>query len=80
MSQFDIVVDGLRVLDRSHDETAELAAKVLELSPTLCEQWLTADYAAKCRILDIVCLNCRLDCASLCPTMRIVQKESIAPQ
>ena len=60
----------LDVLDRSHDETAELAVKVLELSQTLCEQWLTADYVAKRRILDIVCLDCRLDGASLCPSMR----------
>jgi site-specific DNA recombinase len=58
------------VLDRSHDETAELAAKVFELSQTLCSQWLTADYAAKRRILEIVFLNCRLEDATLVPTMR----------
>jgi DNA invertase Pin-like site-specific DNA recombinase len=60
----------LDVLDRSHDETAELASKVFELSQTLRQQWLTADYAAKRRILDIVFLNCRLDDVSLIPTMR----------
>ncbi len=60
----------LEVLDRSHDETAELAAKVLELSQTLKEQWLIADYATKRRLLEIVCLNCRLDGVSLCPEMR----------
>ena len=60
----------LDVLDRSHDETAELAAKVFELSQTLQKQWLTADYAAKRRILEIVCLNCRLDGVTLVPTMR----------
>ena len=49
----------LDVLDRSHDETAELAAKVFELSQTLRQQWLTADYAAKRRMLEIVFLNCR---------------------
>ena len=37
---------------------------------TLREQWLTADHAAKRRILEIVCLNCRLDDANLVPTMR----------
>jgi site-specific DNA recombinase len=58
------------VLDRSHDETAELAAKVFELSQTLRSQWLTADCSAKRRILEIVCLNCRLDDVTLCPTMR----------
>ena len=60
----------LDVLDRSHDETAELAAKVFELSQTLRSQWLTADYAAKRRILEIVFLNCRLEDTTLVPTMR----------
>ena len=44
----------LVVLDRSHDETAELAAKVFDLSQTRRSQWLTADYAAKHRIHEIV--------------------------
>jgi site-specific DNA recombinase len=60
----------LDVLDRSHDETAELAAKVFELSQTLKEQWLTADYVTKRRLLQIVCLNCRLNGVTLCPEMR----------
>jgi site-specific DNA recombinase len=61
----------LDVLDRSHDETAELAAKVFELSQTLQNTWVSADYATKRRILEIVCLNCRLDGASAC-----LQRES----
>jgi site-specific DNA recombinase len=60
----------LDVLDRCHDETAELAAKVFELSQTLKEQWLTADYDAKRRLLEIVFLNSRLDGVTLVPTMR----------
>ncbi len=60
----------LDAFDRSHDETAELASKVFELSQTLRQQWLTADYAAKRRILEIVCLNCTLDGVTLVPTMR----------
>jgi site-specific DNA recombinase len=60
----------LDVLDRSRDETAELAVKAFELSQTLREQWLAADYSAKRRILEIVCLNCRLDDATLVPEMR----------
>ena len=60
----------LDALDRSHDETAELAAKVFELSQTLKEQWLTADYSTKRRLLEIVCLNCILDGVTLCPEMR----------
>jgi DNA invertase Pin-like site-specific DNA recombinase len=60
----------LDVLDRSHDETAELASKVFELSQTLRQHWLTADYYAKRRILEIVCLNCRLDDTTLVCEMR----------
>jgi site-specific DNA recombinase len=60
----------LEAVDRSHDETAELACKVFELSQTLRERWVTADYDAKRRILEVVCLNCRLDGATLCPTIR----------
>ena len=60
----------LEALDRSHDETAELATKVFELSQTLRQQWLMADYAAKRRILEIVVLNCQLDGATLVPTIR----------
>ena len=60
----------LDVLDRSHDETADLAAKVFELSQTLRSQWLIADYAAKRRILEIVFLNCSLDDVTLVPVMR----------
>ena len=60
----------LDVLDRSHDETAELSAKVVELSQTLRSQWLTADYSTKRRILDIVFLNCRHNDVNLVPTMR----------
>lgn len=60
----------LDVLDRSHDETADLAAKVFELSQTLRSQWLIADYAAKRRILEIVFLNCSLDDVTLVPVIR----------
>ena len=51
-------------------KTAELAAKLFELSQTLRQQWLTADHAAKRRLLEIVFLNCRLEDATLVPTMR----------
>ncbi len=60
----------LDVIDRSHDENSELAVNVFELSQTLREQWLTADYNAKRRILEIICLNCTLDDVTLCLTMR----------
>jgi len=54
----------LDVLDRFHDETAELAAKVFELSQTLQNTRLSADGATKRRMLEILCLNCTLDGAS----------------
>jgi site-specific DNA recombinase len=57
-------------VDRSHDENANLAVKVFGLSQTLREQWLTADYSAKRRILEIVLLNCRLEDVNLVPTIR----------
>jgi site-specific DNA recombinase len=60
----------LDALDRDHDETADLASKAFELSQTLRHQWLSADYAAKRRILEIVCLNCRLVDVSLVPQIR----------
>jgi len=43
---------------------------VFELSQTLSEKWLAADYATKRRILKIVCLNCRLVDRSLSPVIR----------
>ena len=58
------------VLDRSKDETAELAVKVFELSQVLKEKWLTADYATKRRLLEIVCLNSVLDGVTLVPQIR----------
>lgn len=67
LSSIKLQIDAL---DRSHDETAELASKVFELSQTLRQQWFTADYDAKRRILEIVCLNCTLDGVTLVPTMR----------
>ncbi len=60
----------LDVLDRSKDETAELAVKVFELSQTLKEKWLTADYSTKRRLLEIVCLNAVLDGVTLVPEIR----------
>ena len=60
----------LDVVDRSHDEMSEMVVKVFELSQTLRQKWVTADYATKRRIMEIVFLNCTLDDVTLCPTMR----------
>lgn len=57
-------------LDRNRDEMADLVSKVFELSQTLREKWLAADYSCKRRILEIICLNFRLDDATLCYEMR----------
>ena len=56
--------------DRGRHENADLAIKAFELSQNLREKWLTADYAAKRTILQIICLNFSLDGATLVPTMR----------
>ena len=60
----------LDAVGRSQDELTELALKVFELSQTLTEKWLTADYATKRRILEIVCLNLSLVGVTLVPTIR----------
>ncbi len=56
--------------DRGRAETGQIAVKAFELSQTLREQWLTADYRAKRRLLEIVGLNYRLVDASLVPEWR----------
>ena len=60
----------IETCDRGRNETIDIAVKAFELSQSLRDKWLTADYAAKRRILEIVCLNCSLDGVSLVATMR----------
>jgi hypothetical protein len=60
----------IEALNRSRDENADILSKVFELSQSLSERWLTADYAEKRKILEIVWLNCRLVDGTLCPEMR----------
>jgi DNA invertase Pin-like site-specific DNA recombinase len=55
---------------RNRHEEADIAVQAFELSQKLREKWVTADYAAKRRILEILCLNLRLDGATLVATMR----------
>jgi len=54
----------------SRSPTADLAEKVFELSQSLTEKWLTFDARAKRQLLEIVCLNFRLDDVSLVPQIR----------
>ncbi|MEZ6142608.1 MAG: recombinase family protein [Zavarzinella sp.] len=56
--------------DRCRHEIIDIAVKAFELSQSLREKWVTADYAAKRRILEIICLNCSLVDANLCVAMR----------
>ena len=60
----------LEAADRGRDEQADLAEKVFELSQSLQERWLTADYSAKRQILDLLCLNFMLNGATLVVEMR----------
>jgi hypothetical protein len=60
----------LDVVDRTHDETADLALKAFELSQTLRKQWFSASYATKRRILEILCLNSRLEGEKVCFSWR----------
>jgi hypothetical protein len=52
---------------RQRDEHAEIAQKVFELSQSLTERWLGAEYAEKRQILEMLCLNFTLDGATLVP-------------
>ena len=56
--------------DRGRAERVDIAVKAFELSQSLAEKWVTADYATKRHILEIVCLNFRLVDVTLVPTMR----------
>ena len=47
----------LEAADRGRDEIASLATRVFELSQSLTEQWLAADYAEKRQILEMAVLN-----------------------
>ncbi|MGA2230855.1 MAG: recombinase family protein [Tepidisphaeraceae bacterium] len=60
----------LEAADRDRGEQAEIAIKSFELSQSLVEKWLVADYAAKRQLLEIVFLNFKLDDVTLCYEMR----------
>ena len=60
----------IEALDRNHHENGDIAVKTFEHSQSLIDKWVTVDCAAKRQILEILCLNLRLDDVSLVPTMR----------
>jgi site-specific DNA recombinase len=55
---------------RSRNEIIDTAVKAFELSQNLRAKWFAADWAAKRRILEILCLNWNLDGVSLVPEWR----------
>ena len=60
----------IEACDRGRAEYGDLAEKVFELSQSLTEKWLSADVRAKRQLLEIVCLNFRLDDVTLVPQTR----------
>ena len=67
VAKLTLLVEGQ---DRGRAEAGEIALKAFELSQTLKDKWLTADYRAKRRILEITCLNFRLVDVTLVPVWR----------
>lgn len=55
---------------RGRHENADLAVKAFELSQNLVAKWDRADFDAKRRLLEIICLNLTLDGVTLCPEWR----------
>lgn len=60
----------LDACDLGRHENADIAVKAFELSQHLRAKWLTADYSAKRRFLEIVFLNFVLDDVTLVPETR----------
>jgi hypothetical protein len=60
----------IEVQTRDRHENADLAVKAFELSQNLVAKWDRADFDAKRRFLEIICLNLSLDGATLCPEWR----------
>ena len=61
---------ALESADRGAAEKVDLILKVFELSQSLPQKWVNADYAEKRRILQMVCLNLVLSGTSLCISTR----------
>lgn len=60
----------LEANSRQQAEQSDLAVKAFELSQRLVEKWVTADIPEKRQLLEIVCLNFRLDGVNVIATMR----------
>lgn len=60
----------LDAVDRGRDENADLAVRAFELSQSLQDKWVKADFAEKHRVLEIICLNLTLVDVTLVPEWR----------
>ncbi|MDB5328328.1 MAG: hypothetical protein JWM57_3897 [Phycisphaerales bacterium] len=73
----------LECTDRDDDQIADLAIKAFELSQSLTERWLSADYNAKRTILSIMLETVRLNCGNLEFTPRkpfdLLRDENLVP-
>lgn len=56
--------------EQNRAERSRVAEKAFELSQNLSHRWVSADYRAKRQLLQIVCLNLRLDGVTLVPEIR----------
>lgn len=67
-----IATAALRVeaTNRDRGEQAELAIRIFELSQALVDKWVSADYAAKRQLLEIIFSNFTLDDVTLCYEVR----------
>jgi site-specific DNA recombinase len=73
----------LEASDRDDREVAELAIKAFELSQSLKQRWVNADYNAKRTILSIVLETVRLNCENLEFSLRkpfdLLRDEKLVP-
>ena len=73
----------LESTDRDDHEVAELAVKAFELSQSLTERWLKADYDAKRTILSIMLESARLNSEKLEFSLRkpfdLLRDEKLVP-
>ena len=60
----------VEVQTRDRHENADVAVKAFKLSQNLTANWDRADFDAKRRLLEIICLNLTLDGVTLCPEWR----------
>jgi site-specific DNA recombinase len=60
----------LDAFDRGSDEVGDVASTTFELARRLAENWLTADAPEERQILEMLCLNLKLDGVTLVPEWR----------